>query len=536
MTFQVSPGINVSEIDLTTIVPSVSTTEGAIAGVFAWGPTDERVLIGNELDLIRNFGGPKTAHNIETFFTAADFLAYSNALHVVRVGDGNTAVAAVTGANTTSQDSLDELTGKFEGAYGNSLSVYMVNAATYDGSTYEGIFNAAPTSNNHVNIAVVDTLGVFSAEANTVLEKFENVGLTPGDTTIGGRNNYIVDVLEQSSYYIQMTDDAAADFITFFTEEGIEAVATFSGGTDGSNEGTIDQGVLRLGYDLFKPANEVDVSLVLTGVPRGTTHDAELANYIIQNICEVRKDCIAFVSPAYSDVVNNAASAAADVVDFADNLTASSYGVLDSGYKYRYDKYNDRYAWTPLNGDVAGLCARTDFNRDPWFSPAGFNRGIIKNAIKLAFNPNQAERDLLYKNRVNPVITQAGEGILLFGDKTLASSPSAFDRINVRRLFITLEKAISRAARFALFEFNDDFTRASFVNIVEPFLRDVEGRRGIFDFKVVCDETNNTPEVIDRNEFIGDIYVKPARSINFIQLNFVAVRSDVEFDEVVGRF
>jgi phage tail sheath protein FI len=209
---------------------------------------------------------------------------------------------------------------------------------------------------------------------------------------------------------------------------------------------------------------------------------------------------------------------------------------MDSGWKYMYDKYNDVYRYVPLNGDIAGLCVRTDTERDPWFSPAGFNRGQIRNIVKLAFNPSKTQRDELYRNSINPVASFPGEGTVLFGDKTLQSKPSSFDRINVRRLFIVLEKAIARAARASLFEFNDEFTRSSFVNLVEPFLREVQGRRGIFDFRVVCDATNNTPEVIDRNEFVGDIYVKPTRSINFIQLNFVAVRTGVAFDEIVGRF
>jgi phage tail sheath protein FI len=248
-----------------------------------------------------------------------------------------------------------------------------------------------------------------------------------------------------------------------------------------------------------------------------------------------RKDCVAFVSPAQANVVGALASADA-VVDYRNALTSTSYGVMDSGWKYQYDKYNDVYRWIPLNADVAGLCVRTDLQRDPWFSPAGLNRGQILNLVKLAFNPTQTDRDTLYKGGVNPVVSFPGEGTVLFGDKTLQGRPSAFDRINVRRLFIVLEKAISVAARSSLFEFNDEFTRAQFVALVEPFLREVQGRRGIYDYRVVCDDTNNTPAVIDRNEFIGDIYIKPARSVNFIQLNFVAVRSGVAFDEIVGRF
>jgi phage tail sheath protein FI len=266
----------------------------------------------------------------------------------------------------------------------------------------------------------------------------------------------------------------------------------------------------------------------------GKSTDANTVNYVINNICEVRKDCMVFVSPPSSTVVNNNTNALANVSTFADTVASSSYAVIDSGYKYRYDRYNDMYIYTPLNGDIAGLCVRTDETRDPWFSPAGYNRGAIKNVVKLSWNPDKSQRDQLYKKRVNPVITQPGQGTILFGDKTALSLPSAFDRINVRRLFIVLEKAIARASKSTLFEFNDEFTRAQFKNIVEPFLRNVQGRRGIYDFKVVCDETNNTPEVIDSNSFVGDIYIKPARAINFIQLNFVAVRTGVEFDEIIG--
>ena len=278
----------------------------------------------------------------------------------------------------------------------------------------------------------------------------------------------------------------------------------------------------------------MDVNFILNSAGGQTR-----ALHIIDNIASYRKDCLAVISPLRGNVVNNSSytnKEVDDIITFRNTLTSSSYAVLDSGWKYQYDKYNDLYRYVPLNGDTAGLMVRTDNNRDPWWSPAGYNRGILKNAIKLAFNPNKTARDQLYKNGINPVITQPGQGTLLFGDKTLLTKPSAFDRINVRRLFMVLEKAIAIAAKYTLFEFNDEFTRAQFRNLVEPFLRDVQGRRGIYDFRVVCDETNNTGEVIDRNEFIGDIYIKPARAINFIQLNFIAVRTGVDFSEVVGKF
>ena len=265
-------------------------------------------------------------------------------------------------------------------------------------------------------------------------------------------------------------------------------------------------------------------------------HSQTVAEHIVDNIAESRKDCVVFISPGKDDVVNNAGNEVTDITSFRNDFNSSSYAVLDSGWKYQFDKYNNVYRWVPLNGDIAGLCVRTDNERDPWFSPAGFNRGRIKNTIKLSWNPTKAERDDLYKIGINPVIQFPGEGVVLYGDKTMLSKPSAFDRINVRRLFIILEKAIARAAKYSMFEFNDEFTRGQFVALVEPFLRDIQGRRGIYDYRVICNETNNTPEVIDRNEFRGDIYIKPARSINFIQLNFVAVRTGVAFEEIVGGY
>ena len=267
-----------------------------------------------------------------------------------------------------------------------------------------------------------------------------------------------------------------------------------------------------------------------------TVNKFQLANYLIDNIAETRKDCVVFISPDDAVVSGNINNEATALVNWRNVVHDSSYAVLDSGYKYQYDKYNDVYRYLPMNGDIAGLCARTDNQKDPWWSPAGFNRGQIKNLVKLRWNPHKADRDIIYKNGINPVMSAPGQGTVLFGDKTLQSKPSAFDRINVRRLFIVLEKAIATASKFTLFEFNDEFTRAQFKNLVTPYLRDVQGRRGITDFLVVCDASNNTPERIDRNEFWGDIYIKPARSINFIQLNFVAVRTGVQFSEIVGQF
>lgn len=704
MPFQVSPGVNVTEIDLTTVVPAVSTTEGAIAGVFRWGPVDKVVLVDSETTLVNRFGKPSN-FNAETFFTAANFLSYGNKLYVVRSAnttdatgvDGALSAYANVGAVTTNtnliianDDKIDDPSvqaaiasetnvryiARYPGDLGNSLKISVCdnadayfsntslrggdanlssnaevttvvatngsntvvvkigqsgtgviaeavnranavkdlvapgdlievgnstigtqllkvtavsavsNSATvaqftinveskYTLSTFGGqpatntdavasgslkryweyAFNvdSAPGTSNYVasfgnsaakdevHVVVADEDGKVTGVPGTVLEVFEGVSRASDAKTDDGATNYIKDVVNQNSRYVYYN----VDRVSGYTNTAVSMTSTsntspltlsFVGGADGDDEANVSINVITAGYDNFKSAEDIDISLLLQGKARGGTNGEQLANHLIDNIAEVRRDCVVFVSPDKADVVlNSAADEAADIVTFRNSLTSTSYAVMDSGYKYQYDKYNDVYRYVPLNGDVAGLCVRTDDVRDPWFSPAGFNRGIIKNVVKLAFNPGKAERDVLYKAGINPVVTFPGQGTLLYGDKTLLARPSAFDRINVRRLFIVLEKAIATAAKFTLFEFNDEFTRAQFKNLVEPFLRDVQGRRGIFDFKVVCDETNNTGEVIDRNEFVGDIYIKPARSINFIQLNFVAVRTGVEFSEVVGR-
>jgi phage tail sheath protein FI len=378
---------------------------------------------------------------------------------------------------------------------------------------------------------------LWSGTAGTVLEKYAFVSKASDAKDDSGNSNYYKNVISNKSKYVWWVAHPATAKLSSGTAWGSTANASafktttanveysLSNGADGS----VGSSQITTAWDLFKNAEAVDVSLLVTG-----TGNSTIATYVITNIAETRKDCVAFVSPEKADVVDNAGNEDTDVVSFRNGLASSSYAVIDSGYKYQYDKYSDVYRWIPLNGDIAGLCVRTDNERDPWFSPGGMNRGQIKNVIKLAWNPTKAERDDLYQKGINPVVSFPGEGTVLYGDKTMLAKPSAFDRINVRRLFITIEKAIARAARFSLFEFNDQFTRAQFVALVEPYLRDVQGRRGITDFRVVCDDTNNTAEVIDRNEFVGDIYIKPARSINFIQLNFVAVRTGVSFNEVVG--
>lgn len=396
-------------------------------------------------------------------------------------------------------------------------------------------------SSDELHVVVADEDGLVTGVKNTVIEKFERVSRAT-DAKKEGATIYYKDVINNSSEWLWWFKDngsATSNTAVNMSSSDVNAKPTtksFAGGADGGGEANIAFSYLATAYDEFSSAEEVDISLILTGKARGGTYGEQLANYLIDNVAEVRKDCVVFVSPERGDTVGVTTGQADNIVEFRNALRSSSYGVLDSGYKYTYDRYNDVYRFVPLNGDTAGLCVRTDNIRDPWFSPAGFNRGQIKNIVKLAYNPDKPDRDTLYKAGVNPVTTFPGQGTVLFGDKTLLAKPSAFDRINVRRLFIVLEKAIATAAKFTLFEFNDDFTRAQFRNLVEPFLREVQGRRGIYDFKVVCDTTNNTPEVIDSNQFIGDIFIKPARSINFIQLNFVAVRTGVEFSEVVGQF
>jgi phage tail sheath protein FI len=409
-------------------------------------------------------------------------------------------------------------------------------------STYQ-LEQGNTTAQDEIHVIVIDEDGDVSGVPGTILEVWQRLSRASDAKGEDGGDIYYKNVINQSSNWIWFanTIDGAAERTAALTASSASGnsptTMSFSFGRDIAPEGSSSiQGDVMRAYDKFKSAEDYDISLVLAGKASGGSRGEQMANYIIDNICERRKDCVAFVSPEKNDVVANATDITQDVVDFRNVLRSTSYAVLDSGYKYMYDKYNDIYRWIPINGDTAGLCAATDDARDPWYSPAGFNRGNIKNVVKLAWNPKKAERDILYKNGVNPIVNFPGQGIVMFGDKTLLSKPSAFDRINVRRLFIVLEKAIATAAKFTLFEFNDEFTRASFVNLVTPFLRDVQGRRGVTDFAVICDETNNTGEVIDRNEFVGDIYIKPARSINFIQLNFVAVRTGVEFSEVIGQF
>jgi hypothetical protein len=441
---------------------------------------------------------------------------------------------------------------KYPGLLGNSLKVVMADASQWAGWAslgYQSYFSAAPGtstyastrggSGDEIHIIVIDEDGRFTGTQNTVLETYAFLSKASDAKKEDGSTAYYKNAINTQSAYIWWANHPAgmtgpnwgnsAEGRSFSSLNGANSFP-LAGGLD-DTASTNAQEIAA--FNLFADSESLDVNLLMCAKA-----DTTLANHVIQNIAEVRKDCVAFVSPQNINggdpLIGDTSAIAASIIAYRNVITSSSYAVIDSGYKYQYDRYNDEYRWVPLNGDIAGLCARTDFTNDPWFSPAGLNRGQIKNVVKLAFNPRKTDRDNLYNNGVNPVASFPGQGVVLFGDKTALAKPSAFDRINVRRLFITLEKAISTAAKYQLFEFNDGFTRAQFKNIVEPFLRDVKGRRGITEFLVVCDETNNTSEVIDTNRFVADIYIKPARSINFIQLNFIATRTGASFNEIAG--
>jgi phage tail sheath protein FI len=559
MAFQLSPGVLVTEQDLTSVVPAVATTAGGFAGAFAWGPVGVVTTVDSENALVTTFGKPNSS-TFQSFFTAANFLSYGNNLQVIRVVNQATAKnAAVVAANvviirnedhytasySSGEGSVGEWAAKYPGTLGNSLRVSMADANAWSTWSYAANFDAAPSTSTYVSdlggshdelhIAVIDEDGLFSGTAGTVVEKFAFASKASDAKRADGTSAYYKDVVNNQSAYIYWMDHTAnvaasgtawgnAANASLFANLTSNVTVSLAGGVsaDSPTDGNITSALA-----LFANDEAYDISLLPLGAASST-----VVNFAISSIAEVRKDVIVFASPTLANVVNNAGSEATDVVTFRESLTSSSYAVLDSGWKYQYDRYNDVYRWIPLNGDTAGLAVRTDFVADPWFSPAGFNRGQVKNVVKLAYSPSKTDRDTLYKKGINPVVTFPGNGTVLFGDKTLLAKPSAFDRINVRRLFIVLEKAIATAAKFQLFEFNDPFTRAQFRNLVEPFLRDVQGRRGITDFKVVCDESNNTAQVIDTNNFVADIFIKPARAINFIQLNFIATRSGISFEEV----
>jgi len=661
MAFQVSPGVQVNEIDLTNVVPAVSTTTGAFAGSFQWGPVDEVITVSDSKGLVDTFGTPaNTNAGAEDFYTAESFLKYGSSLRVVRVNSTGLFNAHTSGGsgdylvrhhddytNNVSAGGQAATVGKFvarfAGSKGNSLKIstcasanaYFNDTVTTAGANeaigqttitvaasnvftirdiitfpqthstqyrvlsapsgttitiealdqpagtglthavdsghnidryweHYGLFAKAPGksasataaggSNDEIHIVVTDEDGSWTGTAHTVLETFGFLSLASDAKDSTGGSNYYKKVLEDKSEYVYWgshstgthagaaVEKSHADSVgTPFGAPSGPEVASFARGADGRT-GTAGQ-KQSAWSDHFEDANSLDFSFLIVGSTRtddgsGADQDipADWTTQVNQAIllAEKRKDCMVVASPRRTSVVgvSSESTQTTNVLADCNTATSSSFAVLDSNWVYQYDRFNDKYCWIPANGHTAGIMARSDLMRDAWVSPAGFSRGQYLGITKIAYNPKQASRDDLYRARVNPVVTFPGQGTILFGDKTALTSPSAFDRINVRRLFIVLEKAISTAAQAQLFEYNDAFTRAQFRAAIEPFLRDVKNRRGLVDFSVVCDETNNTDSVMDRNEFVCSIFVKPARSINYITLNFVAARSGVQFEEI----
>jgi hypothetical protein len=585
-----SPAITVREIDLTGVAPNVETSLAGFVGDFQWGPVNEVVRVPNEAVLIEKYGQPK-ATNATDFLTASQFLRYSQNLLLCRVinsggvdvGDsafnassGITSAQVLNADNfeaqkaTLSSGSAGTWIAKYPGEVGNSLAVSILPAmSTLDSSTtifeswlYASEFSGAPSTstwadgrsgtitNDEVHVAVIDEDGRFSGTKGTVLETFQFLSVAKGAKTSEGSTNYIGDVINRASEYIwfggfdsantvfgdnwgSTIADSANEVVNF--GEGVEynvslGTNSLSGGTDTL---TLDAGDISVGFDQFEDADQVDVQILIAPGMASAPSQIAVVNDMVGIAKDTRKDCIVVTSPN-RDAVVNSTSPVADTIAMVDQFTSSNYLVVDNNYFYVYDKFNDQYVYIPAASSTAGLMAATDANFGPWYSPAGLKRGQYSGVAGLAYSANKSERDELYKRGVNPIVQLPGQGTLLFGDKTKESRPSAFDRINVRRLFLAIEKSIANAARNVMFEFNDEFTRAEFVGVIEPVLREIQARRGIQDFLVQCDERNNTAAVIDRNELIATIFIKPARSINYVTLNFVAVRTGVSFEEVVG--
>ena len=575
MAFSESPAITVREIDASGVVPAVSSSTGGFAGNFRWGPVEQATLISNESQLATTFGAPSSANSVD-FHSAAYFLKYTNALQVVRVlgdSDGFNAynhneAAAGLNVRIKSEDDFnnaiagfdsDEHTfiAKWPGELGNSLRVSLCPQqdadSAFNGWAYKDNFDAAPATssfaegtsavNDEIHVAVVDADGKFTGTSGTVLETFPFVSLASNAKTADGSTNYVRDVINRTSRYIWM-----AGFDSDYSVANAGTAATsgkdyqLSAGVldaknydldSGDESENMDVGDYITGFDQLEDKDAIQVDMLIAPQMTSRTDTTTIVNDLVSIAQGTRKDCVVVASPARSDIVGGS-DPVNDTVTTAGTFTSSSYLVVDNNYLKVYDKYNDEFIFIPANSSTAGIMAATDVNAASWFSPAGPRRGQYLGVTGIAYSPNKAERDVLYRNGVNPIANIPGQGLLLFGDKTKLARPSAFDRINVRRLFLTIERAISLAARNVMFEFNDEFTRAEFVGIVEPFLRDIKGRRGITDFRVVCDETNNTAAVIDRNEFVATVLIKPARSINFVTLNFVAVRTGVDFAEIAG--
>jgi phage tail sheath protein FI len=570
-----SPAIVVKEIDLTGVVPNVQSTTGAIVGNYRWGPVREATLVSSETTLAATFATPSATTAVD-FLSAAYFLRYSNSLYVVREAtaaayNANAAgLGTVTVRNKSHFDTLDGTFGtdsgdtasgswiaRYPGSLGNSLKVALCPVGSDSGGTYfsqwtyVGQFDGAPGTsdyvsarsgvNDEVHVVVIDEDGLFSGTPGTILERYAFVSLASDAKTNDGSSNYVKDVINNGSQYVYLATFEGT--LVALTNAGTAASGTtYSASatadisvslTAGADSGTLTTAEFITGFALVSDVDTVTVDfLIAPGMPAQAAQTT-VVNNLVTIAQQTRKDCIVVASPDRAAVVGNATPVTSSITT-TDTFTRSSYLVVSNNYLKVYDKYNDQYINIADASSVAGLMAASDLNAAPWFSPAGQRRGALLGITALSYSATKSERDTLYKAGVNPVANIPGQGVLLFGDKTFLARPSAFDRINVRRLFLVVERAIALAARNVMFEFNDEFTRAEFVNIVEPFLREIQGRRGITDFRVVCDESNNTAAVVDRNEFIANIFIKPARSINYVTLNFVAVRTGVEFDEVVG--
>jgi len=553
----VSPGVQVKEIDLTNVVPSVSSTIGAMAGAFTWGPANEVCTVTSETQLVEKFGKPD-ANTFESVLSASQFLSYGNNLKVVRAVGTSARNATVSGTGILTQNAAvfssqspaagDWAQARYPGVIGNAVGISVLSAGQTGTAWQLSNVESVPTttagaaavggSNDEIHLWVYDVNGTITGTAGTVLEYWTYLSQASNVKSSSGASLYYKDVINAGSEWVHIGNHASALSEAGNSAAGetfVTVASFFANFTGGIDDNALTVGETTAAYTYFADAETMDVNLMFQANSGFSAADTRTLSNFITAKCAARKDAVGFVSPERAATVNATSSAAATAVAaWRTALTSTSYGFADSSSLYVYDKYNDVYRWIAASGATAGLTANADLVADAWFSPAGFTRGNVRNVTKLAWNPNQAERDALYKTGVNPIVTFPGQGTVLFGDKTLQSKPSAFDRINVRRLFIVLEKAVSTASKASLFEFNDEFTRAQFRNMVEPFLRDVKGRRGITDFKVICDGTNNTGTIIDTNKFVADIYVKPARSINFITLNFIATRTGVEFSEIAG--
>ena len=577
-----SPAVTVKEIDLTGSVPNVQSSTGAFVGNFGWGPVGEVKLVSDENGLVSRFSAP-TDDNAVDFHSAAYFLRYSNALYVVREQDtdAKNSLASHSDVTLTNQtlnnlDAFENATidatdgvflAKYPGVIGNSLKVSIVGshddasgATNFNAWTYKGEFDAAPGTsdfvsklggkNDEIHIAVIDEDGLISGVKGEVLETFPFLSVAKNAKNPDGSTNYYREVLKNKSQWIYagvghvgssaaLSDFAGAtwgtnattgaeDFKSDYAWGTAQSEWSFTGGVTSASLGTDD--ILR-GFDKFEDVDSIELDFLIAPDSLLTSTATTVVNDLV-SIAEARKDCVAVASPSRTAVITTGTNAA--VLACNNTYTKSTYFVQDNNFLKVYDKYNDKYIKIPAASSTAGLMAATDLTSAPWFSPAGSRRGRYLGITDIVLSPTKAERDALYKVGINPIANIPGEGVILFGDKTNSARPTAFDRINVRRLFLTLERTITIAGRATMFEFNDEFTRAEFVNVVEPLLREVKGRRGITDFKVLCDATNNTPAVVDANRFVASIFIKPAHSINFVTLNFVAVRTGVEFEEVVG--